>query len=183
MRSAFSFCLASKNLNNKSYRRFWNVHCENLVRATQRIQTLSPKSGVPSGLTFIVGANISAGLEPQHRSYHWNPVAPQRRHLVRYHDTGAAVDVGPGASQPDLTVRWLGLPQAEGRAGARLQPAKLVQGRPQAAAGRRQALGSRNEVRSGAWSRRTKFVNFPSDRTCQWFNIRSASSFIDIQCP
>ena len=49
MRSAFSFCLASKNLNNKSYRRFWNVHCENMVRATQRIQKLSPKSGVPSG--------------------------------------------------------------------------------------------------------------------------------------
>ena len=54
MRSAFSFCLASKNLNNKSNRRFWNVHCENLVRATQRIQKLSPKSWVPSGLTFIV---------------------------------------------------------------------------------------------------------------------------------
>ena len=53
MRSALSFCFASKNLNNKSYRRFWNVHCENLVRATQRIQKLSPKSGVPSDLTFI----------------------------------------------------------------------------------------------------------------------------------
>ena len=50
MKRAFSFCLASKNLNNKSYGRFWNVHCENLVRATQRIQKLSPKSGGPKRL-------------------------------------------------------------------------------------------------------------------------------------
>ena len=50
MRSAFSFCLASKNLNNKSYRRFWNVHCENLVRATQRIQKLSPEKWGPKRL-------------------------------------------------------------------------------------------------------------------------------------
>ena len=66
--------------------------------------------------------------------------------MVRDHDAGSAVDVGPGTGQPDQPVRRLGLPQAEGRAGAGLQSAQLVQGRPQAAAGCGQALGAGNQV-------------------------------------